>query len=95
MVPAAGDERGGDDDAARIEMNECGKDVVDAGRKRDSHKRQQIRRCNDAAFVFFRRAMLNQSIDRHGEEAGPKAQKPQAEWPSQGGQVDGVRAQSR
>ena len=50
-----GDERGGDDDAARIEMNVSGEDEVDAGRERDADERQQIGRGDDAALVLLRR----------------------------------------
>ena len=70
-----GDDGGGEHDAARIEVNEVGEDEIGAGGDRDSDKREQVGGGDDAALVLFRGAMLNQSVDGDGEEAGPEAKR--------------------
>ena len=70
-----GDEGGNEDDAARIEMDVLGENVVNAGRKRDADEGKKIGGGDDASLVLFFWAVLNERIDGDGEEAGPDARR--------------------
>ena len=70
-----GDDRGGKHDAARIEMDEFGEDEIDAGREGNADEGEQIGGGDDAALVFFGRAMLDERVDGNGEESGPETER--------------------
>src|SRR5215471_771277 len=55
-------------------MREMLKNVINAHRATDSYKREQIRCGDHAAFVLLVGAMLDESVNRDGEEAGGKSQ---------------------
>ena len=75
-----GDDRGGQHDAARIEMDEFGEDEVGAGGERDADEGEQIGGGDDAALVFLGGAVLDERVDGNGEESGPEAERRRAEW---------------
>lgn len=44
--------------------------IVDACSSANADKREQVRGCDHSPFVFFVRAVLNQSIDGNRKESG-------------------------
>ena len=55
-------------------MQRAGEKVVGAGGKENSDERKQIRGGNHAAFFFRARAVLDQGVERHGEETAEKSE---------------------
>ena len=66
--------RPGEKNLARLKMSGRRKREIDSCGEEHADEGKQIRRGDDSAFLFRRRTMLDESVERHGVEAAENSE---------------------